>query len=85
MPHDPSPACDPRLDAAILRALARCGLSPSFARSVAALVPRRLDDWRVCCGSACEPCVIPLGRAVDMVRAELDGAVRDIDSEDRTP
>jgi hypothetical protein len=83
MPQD-FPAADPHLDALVLRALERCGLSPSLARSVAALVPRRLDDWRVCCGSDCDPCVVPLARAVDMVRAELDaGALESqFDSED---
>ena len=84
MSNHAHPAADPRLEAAVLRALERCGLSPSLARSVAALVPRRHDDWRICCGSACEPCVIPLARAVDMVRAELEGiaAAQDIDRGD---
>ena len=81
MPQDDFLATDPRLQAAILRALERCGLSATLARSVAALVPRRLDDWRVCCGSNCDPCVTPLGQAVDMVRAELDTA-KEIDSHD---
>jgi hypothetical protein len=58
-------------DAVIAGALAAEGVDASYA----AFVARHLDasdaSWRWCCGSACDPCVARLGRAVDRARAAL--------------
>lgn len=66
-----------RIDAAVSSGLAAAELPPSFARSVKSVLFRAHDDWRVCCGSGCEPCVVPLGHAVDVAREELGWAPGD--------
>lgn len=66
-----------RIDAAVARGLAAAELPRSFARSVRSVLFRAHDDWRVCCGSGCDPCVVPLGLAVDVAREELGWAPGD--------
>lgn len=56
------------LEAALDRALADNHLHVGFKDAIRRLVFDDNDSWRVCCGSACEPCVLPMGRAVDQVR-----------------
>lgn len=44
-------------------------IDPSYRETVRNLVHDTDDRWRVCCGSACEPCVEQVARAVDQVRS----------------
>lgn len=61
----------PAEEAAARRACARLGFPASWAGTVAARLADPHDAWRVCCGSACDPCTEQLGRAVDLARHEL--------------
>ena len=59
------------VEAALDRALTEHQLDESFRKMVRDLVWDTDDRWRVCCGSACEPCVEQLWRAVNQVRQIL--------------
>lgn len=60
------------MDEALDLALAHHNLDASFRKMVRDLVRDTADRWRVCCGSACDPCVEQVARVVDQVR-ELTG------------
>lgn len=62
---------DPELENAVRRALQEQGLDASFHSTVAGLAVRDSDEWRACCGSGCDPCVLRIAPAVDRVRALL--------------
>ena len=57
------------LEEALDLALEEQQIDVSFRETVRNLVYDKDDRWRVCCGSACEPCVEQVARAVDQVRA----------------
>ena len=57
------------LEEALDLALEENHIDGSFRETVRNLVHDTDDRWRVCCGSACEPCVEQVARAVDRVRA----------------
>ncbi len=58
----------PTLDAAIDQAMAENMLEFAYRSYVVELLGRADDDWRICCNSNCEPCMLQLGRVVDRVR-----------------
>ena len=60
------------LDAALDRALAEQHFDASMKGMLKNLVFDPDDRWRACCGNDCYVCMLPLGRAVDDVRRELD-------------
>ena len=62
---------DPELENAVRQALRERGLDASFFRTVLALVARDSDEWRACCGSGCDPCVLAIAPAVDRARELL--------------
>ena len=43
-------------------------LDPAYRGVVRALLDRKDDFWRRCCGSNCEPCALTFCRVVDRVR-----------------
>lgn len=53
----------------VRRALAENQLKPGDRGNLLRFYQRTDDGWRNCCGSACDPCVDRLGRAVDQLRA----------------
>jgi hypothetical protein len=59
------------LDLAVRGALEDVGVHRSYARTVRALLLRSDEQWRVCCGSGCDPCVETLARAVAAARERL--------------
>ncbi len=59
------------LEAALDEALRDNHVPEGFRDTIRRLVFDPHSDWRVCCGSQCEPCVLPMGRAVDQVRASI--------------
>jgi hypothetical protein len=61
------------IDEALDRAVAEVGLDPAWRGNVLELHGRKSDNWRSCCGGACDPCVELLGRAVDRYRTILGG------------
>ncbi len=61
----------PGLDEALDRALADHGLHPGYKETIRRLVFDPSEDWRYCCGNDCNPCVKPMARAVDIVRAAI--------------
>lgn len=67
----PAPNDRDAIDAAVAAALAETGVHHTFARTVRELLERHDEQWRVCCGSGCDPCVEALGRAVDAARRRL--------------
>jgi hypothetical protein len=72
-PELPEPARpeSARLEAALTRALRENHLDESYRSSVRRYVAMTGDQWRVCCGSGCDPCIEPIARAVDQVRRSL--------------
>ena len=50
--------------------MAEAGVERGFRRSLGDLIARDDDEWRLCCGSGCEPCVELLAKIVDRVREE---------------
>jgi hypothetical protein len=60
------------LETALDRAVAETGLDPIWRGNVKSLLERE-GDWRRCCGSHCDPCVLHLGEAVDRVRQLMRG------------
>ena len=58
----------------LARALERNHLHESFRGLVVDMWRRRDEQWRVCCGSACAPCIEAVGRAVDELREEFGHA-----------
>ena len=58
---------DEVLDAAIREA----GCDPDFRDEVRALVSRPEAEWPICCNSDCSPCVLPMLRAVTLVRKRI--------------
>jgi len=59
------------LEEALDRVLEDQGLHPGFRASIRRLVFDRKEDWRLCCGNHCDPCVLPMARAVDQVRERI--------------
>lgn len=51
--------------------LAYAGLRPSQRGLVERYLHQHPDDWKNCCGSSCDPCVLTIGLAVDRARREL--------------
>lgn len=62
---------DPALLNAVATALREYGLDDGFFRTVADLVTRDSDEWRACCGSGCDPCILVIAPAVDRARQIL--------------
>ena len=67
---------DEALDDAVRTALAERGLDASFFRLVRDLAARDSEEWRICCGSGCDPCVLRIAPAVDRVRELLRASGR---------
>ncbi|MEZ5989628.1 MAG: hypothetical protein R3F30_10975 [Planctomycetota bacterium] len=65
------PSGDERLERALDKALRDQKVHVAFRDWIRRLVFEQGDDWRVCCGNNCMPCVLPMARAVDQVRAEI--------------
>ena len=61
-----------KIEEALSIALQENALQEGFRDTIRRLVFDANDQWRICCGNLCEPCVMPMGRAVDRVR-ELIG------------
>ena len=57
------------LEEAVDVAVRETRLDPIWRGNVRSLYLREDDNWRRCCGSFCEPCVLTLMAAVDRVRA----------------
>ena len=68
-----NPPDDAALDDCVARALEAEGMHSGFLRIVRTYVLDRRDQWRVCCGSNCDPCMLQLGRVVDRVRLAMPG------------
>jgi hypothetical protein len=62
---------DHALEAAVRKALEDRALDPSFFSTVRDLVVRDSEEWRACCGSGCDPCVLVIAGAVDRARELL--------------
>jgi len=60
-----------QLEEALDAALLDQGLHPGFKAWIRRLVFDEKDDWRMCCGNHCEPCVLPMATAVDQVRKQI--------------
>lgn len=60
-----------QLEEALDQALLDQGLHAGFKASIRRLVFEEQEDWRLCCGNYCEPCVLPMARAVDQVRSHI--------------
>ena len=58
------------IERALDGALAEAGIAPVYREVVRRHVDEPDERWRFCCGSACDPCVAQIGRAVDRVRAD---------------
>ncbi len=56
------------LDDALSQAMKENQLEEAYRGTVRALLDRRDDFWRRCCGSNCDPCATTLARVVDWVR-----------------
>lgn len=56
---------------AITTGLAWAGLRESQRGLVVAYLHRDPVEWRSCCGSSCDPCVLRIGNAVDKAREAL--------------
>ncbi|MCC6672916.1 MAG: hypothetical protein IT458_17765 [Planctomycetes bacterium] len=65
------------IDQAVAAALRECGLPPSYHDTVRQHVTSGSEEWRVCCGSGCDPCVEQIARAVVRAQALLAGGRRD--------
>lgn len=65
---------DHAVDAAIDRALTELELDLSYRLTVKRFLHSNPEAWEVCCGSACEPCVLDLAAAVRRVRELLEPA-----------
>ena len=61
------------MDEALEVAMSEHRLDASFRKMVRDLAHDLEDRWRVCCGSACDPCVEQVARVVDRVRALTGG------------
>jgi hypothetical protein len=61
------------LERALDEALAAAGIRPAYREVVRAHLDEPDERWRFCCGSACDPCVAQIGRAVDAVRRARAG------------
>lgn len=59
------------IDAALAHELAAQGIHEGFTDTIRRLVFEDNDDWRRCCGSGCDPCVLQMERAVDGVRKAI--------------
>lgn len=66
-----NPENSARLEQALDRALRDQHVHRGFRDWIRRLVFEKGDDWRACCGNNCMPCVLPMARAVDQVRAEI--------------
>ncbi len=67
----PTPT-DDDIDRFVEEALVKVGLHASWAREVRRQAEKDpASDSRYCCGSACDPCVMTIGRAVDLVRRRI--------------
>jgi hypothetical protein len=67
-----SSAEDPVDDArAIAEGLRYAGLDPAQEGYVRAYLRQPRSEWFFCCGSACDPCVLTIARAVDRARELL--------------
>ncbi len=62
-----------QLEDAVNRALEESGLHPAFRSMVRRFVLDRSSEWRICCGSDCDPCVRDVIPVVDRAR-EILGA-----------
>ncbi len=60
------------LDRAILAAMAVEGVDATYRSVIRTYVEDRSDTWRRCCDSACDPCMLQIGRIVDAVRSRDD-------------
>lgn len=58
----------PEQRARLLEVMRAQGVAPVHADAILDYAARTEDSWRVCCDSACDPCVLALGRAVDAWR-----------------
>jgi hypothetical protein len=56
---------------AVTEGLAWAGLRESQRGLVRAYLHRDPDEWRNCCGSSCDPCVLRIGNAVTKARDAL--------------
>jgi len=56
---------------AITKGLAWAGLRESQRGLVRAYLHKDPYEWRNCCGSSCDPCVLRIGNAVTKAREEL--------------
>lgn len=59
------------IEAALTEALRDHHIHEGFRDTIRRLVFEDNDRWRQCCGSACDPCVLPMGRAVDQIRRRI--------------
>jgi hypothetical protein len=46
-------------------------LHPGFREMIRRLVFERNDAWQACCGNDCDPCILPMRRAVEAARQRL--------------
>ena len=58
-------------EAAVAQALAEQRVDASYAKTIQHLVASTQDEWRYCCGSGCDPCVLLIGPVVDRARELL--------------
>lgn len=63
--------CTPEQARAIAEAARYAGLHERDVGHVHACLERDPSEWMFCCGSACNPCVMTIRRAVDKAREIL--------------
>ena len=61
----PGPWPEARITEAVRRSLEETDLPGAFTGLVRQLLLSDTDDWNVCCGDGCDPCVNDLSRAAD--------------------
>lgn len=57
--------------AAVTEGLAYANLRESQRGLVVAYLHRDPSEWKSCCGSSCDPCVLRIGLAVDRARERM--------------
>ena len=62
---------DDTIDEAVALSLQETGLHRAFKSTVRRFVLLENDDWNICCGEDCDPCVNELSRAVERAREIL--------------
>ena len=71
------------LEQALTKALRDNHIHEGFRDTIRRLVFDNNDGWRTCCGSACDPCVLPMARCVDQIRKLINYQPGDQDPKPR--